>query len=422
MSDTIVIGAGLAGLTAAIRLAQAGQEVTLVTFGIGGIQLGQGTIDILGYTGADQVVRRPVDELPSFVEAHPGHPYSCLAPSQISGAVAWLAGLLPDLLVAPDGNNHLVPTALGAMRPTYLVQPSCVWPDPASVAVVGPRQIKDFYPELAAENLKTTAHVLAVGYHIDLPARHGEVESSPVHYAMALENPEFLDRFIEAIDNQIQDEEAVVVPGILGLHDMDVHRRLTQALNRPVVEALLPPPSVPGMRINQALTRIAESLSIRIVLGSKVTGFEARDGRIASVIVHQAGHDQSEEALNVVYAPGGFESGALAMDSYGTITETLFGLDLVGADRDDLITGDYWADQQLFAVGVKTDETMRPLTASGAPAYENLYTVGGILAGAVRWTEKSGDGIAVASGVQAADAILASEQVAMERIESGNNV
>ena len=44
-----VIGAGLAGLVTALRLRRAGARVTLVTKGVGGLQLGHGTIDLLGY-------------------------------------------------------------------------------------------------------------------------------------------------------------------------------------------------------------------------------------------------------------------------------------------------------------------------------------------------------------------------------------
>ena len=49
MRDVVVIGAGLAGLAAAIKAADAGLSVTLITKGVGGIQLGTGTVDILGY-------------------------------------------------------------------------------------------------------------------------------------------------------------------------------------------------------------------------------------------------------------------------------------------------------------------------------------------------------------------------------------
>ena len=44
MRDVVVIGAGLAGLAAAIKAADAGLSVTLVTKGVGGIQLGTGTV------------------------------------------------------------------------------------------------------------------------------------------------------------------------------------------------------------------------------------------------------------------------------------------------------------------------------------------------------------------------------------------
>jgi len=403
MTDTIVIGAGLSGLSAAIRLAQAGQDVTLLTFGIGGIQLGQGTIDVLGYAG-NKLVEDPFDELPAFVADHPDHPYAILGATGVKQAVDWLAALLLDVLVPGDGHNHLVPTALGAMRPTYLIQPCFSWPDPTSVAVVGPRQIKDFYPELAAANLEKTAHVRAEGYHIDLPARPGEAESSPVLYAKALEDPEFLTLFANLVTQEIDGEEIVCLPAILGV-GTSVGTRLAELLHRPVVETLLPPPSVPGMRINEALTKAATAAGVRTILGSKVTGFQSSQGRITSVTLSQAGRDQAYEADNVIYAGGGFESGSLAMDSHGKVTETLFGLWLDGADQEDLITGDYWTDQKLFAVGVRVDSSMRPLDSAGHVPYSNLYAAGGLLAGAIRWTEKSGDGIAVASAVRAADAV-----------------
>ena len=74
--------------------------------------------------------------------------------------------------------------------------------------------------------------------------------------------------------------------------------------------------------------------------------------------------------------------------------------------------GDYWGDPQpLFTVGVETDETMLVRHPGGGPVYDNLYAAGGILAGATRWQEKSGEGIALASAVRAADSILAAAAV-----------
>ena len=409
MTDTVVIGAGLAGLTTAIRLAQADQSVTLLTKGIGGIQLGQGTIDVLGYVptkDGDRRVEKPFEEWSGFVAKHPAHPYRHLDNKTVRTAVDWLAGLLPGLLLPGDGRNQLVPTAVGAMRPTYLVQPSMAWPEVSSIAVVGPRQIKDFYPELVAANLAQTAKVQAKGYHIDLPARPGEVDSSPLLYALALDDADFRADFAKAVAAAIGDESAVCLPAILGLRTPDVAGLLAEALGRPVVEVLMVPPSIPGMRLNEALTALAKSLSVRIIIGAKVTSYQATPERLEAVVLHQAGYDKEYRADNFVYAPGGFESGALRLDSYGQATETLFGLPLTGVEGSDLVNGDYWADQQLFAAGVAVDDRMRPLDIQGQPFYQNLYAAGGVLAGAIRWHEKSGDAIAVASAVRSAEAIL----------------
>jgi glycerol-3-phosphate dehydrogenase subunit B len=52
---------------------------------------------------------------------------------------------------------------------------------------------------------------------------------------------------------------------------------------------------------------------------------------------------------------------------------------------------------------------MRPLGASGEPAYANLHAAGGVIGGAVRWREKSGEGIAIGSAWAGARAIEEAE-------------
>ena len=78
MRDVVIIGAGLAGLAAAIKAADAGLSVTLITKGVGGIQLGTGTVDILGY-GPDPV-EAPLDAIPAHVASRPTHPYAHVTP------------------------------------------------------------------------------------------------------------------------------------------------------------------------------------------------------------------------------------------------------------------------------------------------------------------------------------------------------
>jgi len=49
---------------------------------------------------------------------------------------------------------------------------------------------------------------------------------------------------------------------------------------------------------------------------------------------------------------------------------------------------------------------MRPVNGETEPVYENLHAVGATLAGAVPWREASGNGISLASGYAAAEAIV----------------
>ena len=188
----------------------------------------------------------------------------------------------------------------------------------------------------------------------------------------------------------LTDGESVGLPAVIGLHDLQAWRKLSDALGHPVFEIPLPPPAVPGLRLNETLLTAARTAGVRLVQGNRVVSARVTEGRVAAVTVAQAGAAREYPAEAFVLASGGFESGALAMDSYGTLTETIFGLPLAGQDAGELVHGDYWGAQQpLFAVGVGVEASMRPVDAAGAPVYPNLYAAGGILAGAYRWSERS---------------------------------
>jgi glycerol-3-phosphate dehydrogenase subunit B len=414
MTRVVVIGAGLAGLVASIRLADAGARVALLNKGTGGLQLGQGTIDVLGYS--PERVQRPLDELAGFADRHPGHPYGLLDAALVGRSVDYLKELLgPGLVTGDPAVNLQLPTAVGAIRPTALASPSmtagaCV--DGAEFVIVGLRRLKDFYPELVAANLSRTdlpggGRLRARPVVLDIPVREHEVDSSGLTYARALDEPDYRRRFAQAVKAVVGEGETVGLPAVLGLDDHGAWAEIAELIGAPVFEIPLPPPSVPGMRQNRALLARAKAAGVRVVPGSRVTGFRSSGGAVDSVQLATAGGDRDFVAEAFVLATGGFESGSLTADSYHNLHEAVFDLPL-RRPEGPLVHGDYWGDPQpLFAVGVETDDTMLVRHPGGDPVYTNLYAAGGILAGATRWQEKSGEGIAVASAVRAADSILA---------------
>lgn len=414
MSDVVVIGAGIAGLTAALRLATGGASVTLVAGGLGGLQLSQGSVDILGY--APDVVSRPLDAIDALADADPGHPYAILGRDRVESALTWLTEVLPaGTLTGSVSENMRLPTAVGVARPTALAPPSLAagaLRAGSSLAIVGIRVLKDFQPGIVAANIARVpldgGTVTATPGWIDIPAREGEVDSSPLTFARSMDDPGFRRRVADALSRAAGDADAIGVPAVIGARDPDVWSRLCEEVGRTVFEIPTPPPCVPGVRLNATLTDAVRAAGVRVIIGGWVVEKGSDASGLQWVATNAAGRNRRHAARAFVFAPGGFESGALRVDSRWQVDEPALGLPVSEPPPDGpIVDSDVGMDHPLFLSGLRVDDTMRVLhPGSSEPAYGNVYAAGGILAGAIRWKEKSGEGIAVASAVRAADAIL----------------
>lgn len=416
MADVVVIGAGIAGLAAAIAAAQRGATVGLYARGLGGVALGSGTVDLLGYV--PERVRQPLAAIPGWVADHPGHPYARLDVETVHRAARWFGALAGHELLSGDPRvNFLLPTAGGALRPTALAPASMIagQPGAAPILIVGLRRLKDFHPGLVAANLARSARangdqVATRAVWVDIKVRAGEADSSALNHARAFDHPQARARLAEAVRPLLRQGEVVGVPAVLGLTDLRAWHHLSDDLGHRVFEVATPGASVPGLRLQDALLTRARALGVRVAIGSDAVGLVTRAGRVSGVRVRAAGHERTVPAGAVVFAPGGFESGALAVDSYGAVSEPAFGLPVAlppGAlTRPDLPA----ADQPVFLAGLAVDHQQRPLDADGRPVGVNLYAAGGVLAGALRWRELSGEGIALASALRAVESITGEEQ------------
>ncbi len=409
-SDVVVVGAGLAGLSAALRLADAGARVVVVAKGSGGLQLSQGTLDVLGY-----VSDRVSQPYQAFDGLATDHPYRLLGVDAVRAGVDFITGQLGGRLFSRDDTNWQLPTAVGAIRPTLWAQASMTAADLTStkkLLVVGLRRLKDFPASLVAENLNRSwaldgSPITARHTWLDFEIRTGEADSSGMVHARALDDPAIRGRLARLVAAAAADDETVLLPGVLGLTDPDATLDLQARMGRLIAEVPLPPPGVPGLRLHNQLMARARAAGVRFIIGSAVVDHVAEGGCLVGLVAATTGHPTTLRADAFVLATGGFESGALAVDSHGRITETALGLPLSHEHAEGLIDADFWgSEQRIFTVGVRVDQAMRPVDSAGLPVYSNLFAAGGILAGAARQQEKSGDGIAVASGVRAADQIV----------------
>ena len=120
--DVIVVGTGLAGLSAAVRLAESGARVLVLAKGVGATHLSGGTVDVLGYD-PDRVTS-PAEAL---ARVAPEHPYGRVGADAVGPALEWFKARFADGPLAPYAyvggldENLLLPSAIGVPRPSAVV-------------------------------------------------------------------------------------------------------------------------------------------------------------------------------------------------------------------------------------------------------------------------------------------------------------
>jgi len=414
-TDVVVIGTGLSGLTAALRLAEGGLRTVLVAQGVGATHLAPANIDVLGY--APDLVERPAEALPTFAARHADHPYARISVETVAASLAWLCERAPGLGYSGSlDENLMVPTAVGVTKPTALVPEAMAAGDVRAggrFVFVGLRALKDFYPAYLADNLSrlkvpSGAIVEARAVQLSDPGREADV--NPLGYARLFEEPDFRKAVATELLPRLEPGEVVGFPSVLGL---DQHRaawqELQDLLGRSVFEVPTLPPSVPGIRLFRALREAFRRAGGRLVLGPTAIGAETGDGLVNALVVRGAANrPTSYPARWFVLATGGFAAGAILLDSYGDVRETVFELPVAGAppaDRPRFLPG-YFDDHPMARAGLTVDQRLRPVGAEGHPVFGNVFAVGAVLGGAEPWREQSGNGLALATGFAAASKIL----------------
>jgi glycerol-3-phosphate dehydrogenase subunit B len=424
--DVLVVGTGLAGLTAAVRLAQSGARVGVLAKGVGATHLGGGTIDVLGY--APDRVDRPGEALAALAAAHPGHPYARVGAQRVAAALEWVKAQVAGSPLAPYAytgsleENHLLPTGIGVPKPSAVVPTTMAGGDLRTlteVLAVGFRGLKDYHPALLADGLRRTMpSVTARATELHLPVE-GRPEFNALGLARAFERPDFRRTVIRELASQVHFGEAVAFPAALGLTaPHEVWSDLEQGLGRRVFEVPTLPPSVPGIRVFNLLHGALKGAGGTLRLNNVVTGAEAEQGRVRALRVRVGLREERHAADWVVLATGGFASGGVELASDWTARETALGLPVAGVPEpgSPRFEPQYFAAHPLARAGVAVDDRLRPVGADGEPVFENVLVAGATLAGAQPWKEKCGDGLSLSTGHMAAELVLAQTTTTQEAI------
>jgi glycerol-3-phosphate dehydrogenase subunit B len=398
-TDALVLGAELEGLVAALRLAEQGLSVRLIATGGGSLHYAPGGLHLLGYGPGNGAA--PIAEPFAAIEAlEARHPLRLLGAPRIRPALDWFLGQADGLGLAfrSNGGNALAVTAAGRALPVFAQarhQATFADLEGERVAVVCFEGHRDFPAGMTVAELRRRgldAHLLRVE-----PPCEG---SGSLRLARGLDALPAPEAAFEPLRARLPDGcTRALFPAILGL---DRHAEVLAAaegtLGVPCLEVPTLPPSIPGLRLDRALTRHLERRGVLLHLGASPVRAAAAGGACEAVW-DEAG--RSYEAGVFVVATGGVLMGGLEVDSHGRVHEPLFGLDVVQTRPLDAEGSDRALDA-LHETGVEADDRLRPL-AGGEPAFDNIFVTGRTLAHWNPARESSAEGVAIATGWAAAE-------------------
>ena len=239
--DTVIIGGGLAGLTAGICLKKAGQDCAIVSTGQNALHFFSGSFESL-------------EEAP-----------------------ARLAGIFEEAGIRLHYQPGVRLMPMGTFRPAALsLEDVDILPDPAfsrKALIVSIAGYQDFFAAFLAEGLEKQGtqcriHFLQLPEMAQLMMSPSEMRSVQIARTM--------DRMWEKVVGEIkvllQDEDTVILPQVFGLQDTTVPGRIRQAVPARVVFAgTLPPPcpaSAPSSSSSGA-TKCSEALTSREMRSSR---------------------------------------------------------------------------------------------------------------------------------------------------------
>ena len=400
--DTIIIGGGLAGLTAGIRLQRKGRKTAIVSAGQNALHFSSGTFGLLSRLPDGTPVTEPLAAIPQLPESHPYRKIARL-PERAAEVPAFFAEAGVTLR-GDASRNDLRLTPTGSWMPFWLAMEDVDALEKADIAgkkvlIVNLLGYMDFNTSFIADGLEKqgcTVRIEALRLPEMERLRENPSEMRSVNIARVMDNA-----WIKAADEvkaHLQGEDIVILPQVFGLKDAAVPARIREAVPAKVLFVGTMPPSVPGMRTQMQLKKAYEAAGGTFLMGDEILSAELADGAVTAVNAKNVGRMTAD---NYILATGGYFSKGIAANME-KVFEPLFGLDVVSSDgRTSWYDPDFFKAQPFMDFGVATDADFHPLK-DGAPV-KNLYAIGSVLAGTQALALGCGAGTAILTALSVAD-------------------
>jgi len=404
MMDVIVVGAGLAGLSAALFATEQGASTLLVSYGRGSLGISTGCIDV--WKSAT-----PSRALPKI---RGQHPYALVGYSSIRESLTSFKRISEQAGCPLHGklsHNLRLPSLLGATKITCLA-PYTLYNgrlDLEQPFALGHFQsFRDFSPFIVKKNLEKVGVKVSSIVELplfDLPLNRDSYSTDLAHL---FDDAGWRDEIIRSWRPHLAGVDRLCMPAILGLRR---HRSIVDDLENELettfVEIPTLPPVIPGIRLERALRKSLLSKQVEIIEGSRSIGRidgRSRGREVRGIVLQTAGGPRTFDSKSVILASGGLLNGGLVALRGNQIKETVFDLPvIIDSEMAQWTDENPLAPQPFARIGIRVDEDMRPLGVDRRPLFANLFAAGGIIGGCDRSSEGSRQGIDIATAYRAAN-------------------
>lgn len=407
--ETIIVGGGLSGLIAGIKLSEAGQRVAIISSGQSALHFSSGSFELLGRVNGEEV-KNPLQAIKNLSATHP---YAKIG-SDIEKYIEEVKPLMAKAGIKLNGSavaNHYRITPLGKVKSAWLTEDDFLSLETADkfpykkVALFNLAGFLDFYPQflslgLGELGIECRQHVLTAPLFDKL--RKSSTEMRAPNIARVIDQST-LDVLAEQINKMVGDANVALLPAIFGAKDTEAIKYLRSLVKVPVYCISTIPISVPGMRMQYQLRAYFTKLGGTYLLGDSVNGGAIENSQLKYIttVNHE---DEKFYADNFILASGSF-IGHGVVSNYDTVSEPIFNLDVVEnvpfAQRSDI---DMYKTQPFMSYGIVTDGQFK--TLKDGKTVNNLYAAGSVIGGCNPMEEGCGAGVAILTALKVVSNIL----------------
>jgi len=356
--QVLVIGGGLAGITAALAATKNGAQVTMVTSGPGTFALGGGTVNIQGMSSEQPYLEEAIVFFSAMTAA---------AGCEYRGAC---------------NERTLIPNIMGGFQ-EVLLAPSSVWAgrpvNGSKVIVAGIHGLSGFSASLTAELL--AASVKKLGMQVKYSAATIKIpwlqnrSFTSLDLANYLEDKQNQKQLVELVQPLVGDNDLLLLPAIFGskIKEKEFAEFIKQ-VGCSVGELVTVPPSMVGLRVFQCLQRYLTQAGVESNPGYPVQALQLEDGLCTAAILDTPGRKRVIKAQSIIVATGRINKNSIAIT-------------IAGKDNETLLPED-----------VRVNEQMQLVDKNNLSVATNVYGAGNIIE---TYECKNGNALAIVTGYRA---------------------